>query len=207
MSARLELIVGPMFSGKTERLLVKLARAQYAKKRILVIKPAIDTRTDTFIASRGIMEDGTTATTGSFEAILIYDHEQLRSTLHTNEFDVLAVDEAQFFPNDGDSKDGLGWFGSEIRNLLQERKNDSLHIYVAGLDRDFAEDPFGSISGLLALADSVEKLSAVCMQCGADDARLSQRIFQSDTLKDTQQISIGDIREYQARCRACYSSE
>ena len=199
MTARLEVIVGPMFSGKTERLIAKLHRAQYAKKRVRILKPAHDTRTQGYIASRAVLPDGTTQVTAQLSAVMVHDEESFWKIVHLNKFDVLVIDEVQFFPLDTPMKDSLGWFGRAVRTLLRERHDTSLRIIVAGLDMDFAEEPFGPIPGLLAIADSVEKLTGVCMVCGSDDGYISYRM-----ISDDKQLVVGDIGEYQVRCRSCY---
>jgi thymidine kinase len=201
MTARLEVIVGPMFSGKTERLIAKLHRAQYAKKRVRIIKPARDTRTQGYIASRAVLSDGTTQITDQLSAVMVHDEKDFWHIVSLNKFDVLAVDEAQFFPLDQPMRDSLGWFGRAIRDLLYERRKTSLRIIVAGLDMDFAEEPFGPIPGLLAIADSVEKLTGVCMVCGSDAGYISYRLVSGD-----QQLVVGDVGEYQVRCRSCYEA-
>ena len=199
MTARLEVIVGPMFSGKTEMLIAKLHRAQYAKKRVRIIKPAHDTRTQGYIASRAVHSDGTTEITDTLSAVMVRTEKDFARVVGAADFDVLAVDEAQFFPLDEPLRDALGWFGRAIRALLRERRNTHLRIIVAGLDMDFAENPFGPIPGLLAIADSVEKLTGVCMVCGSDSGYISHRIIPGE-----QQLVVGDAGEYQVRCRACY---
>ena len=199
MTARLEVIVGPMFSGKTERLIAKLHRAQYAKKRVRILKPAHDTRTQGYIASRAVLPDGTTEVTDQLSAVMIHDEDSFWKIVHLNKFDVLAIDEAQFFPLDTPMQDSLGWFGRAVRTLLRERHDTALRIIVAGLDMDFAEQPFGPIPGLLAIANSVEKLTGVCMVCGSDEGYISYRLISGD-----KQLVVGDIGEYQVRCRACY---
>ena len=191
MTARLEVIVGPMFSGKTELLIARLHRALYAKKRIRIIKPAHDTRTQGFIASRAVNPDGTTEITDKLSATMVRTEADFAALIALGDFDVLAVDEAQFFPVDEPMRDSLGWFGRALRALLR--------IIVAGLDMDFAENPFGPIPGLLALADQVEKLTGVCMVCGSDSGYISHRIVPGE-----QQLVVGDAGEYQVRCRACY---
>jgi thymidine kinase len=198
MPSRLEVIAGPMFSGKTERLIAKLYRAQYAKKRIRILKPKQDTRTEAFIASRAVDDKGATRVTATLDAVLIGSREDFLAAIADGDFDVLAIDEAQFFPLD--EGDPLGWLGREIRTLLRARAEKPIRIIVSGLDMDFAENPFSIMPGLMALADSVEKLSAVCMICGADEAHLSQRLSSND-----KQIAIGDADTYQVRCRACYA--
>ena len=199
MTARLEVIVGPMFSGKTERLIAKLHRAQYAKKRVRITKPAHDTRTQGYIASRAVMPDGTTEVTDRLSAVMVRNEEDFARIVRPFDFDVLAIDEAQFFPLDEPLRDSLGWFGRAIRGLLREKRDTGLRIIVAGLDMDFAEEPFGPIPGLLAIADSVEKLTGVCMACGSDAGYISYRLISSE-----KQLVVGDAGEYQVRCRSCY---
>jgi thymidine kinase len=199
MTARLEVIVGPMFSGKTELLIARLHRALYARKRIRIIKPAHDTRTQGFIASRAVNPDGTTEVTDKLSATMVRSEADFARLVAPADFDVLAVDEAQFFPLDEPMRDSLGWFGRAIRDLLRERRDSGLRIIAAGLDMDFAEAPFGPIPGLLAMADSVEKLTGVCMVCGSDAGYISHRIIPGEA-----QLVVGDAGEYQVRCRSCY---
>jgi thymidine kinase len=199
MTARLEVIVGPMFSGKTELLIARLHRALYARKRIRIIKPAHDTRTQGFIASRAVNPDGTTEITDTLSATMVRNEADFAQLVSLGDFDVLAVDEAQFFPLDEPMRDSLGWFGRALRDLMRERQDSNLRIIVAGLDMDFAENPFGPIPGLLAIADSVEKLTGVCMICGSDSGYISHRIVPGE-----EQLVVGDAGEYQVRCRDCY---
>ena len=100
MTARLEVIVGPMFSGKTERLIARLNRAQYARKRVRIIKPAHDTRTQGSIASRAVNPDGTTEVTATLSATMVRNAADFARVTEGDDYDVLAVDEAQFFPLD-----------------------------------------------------------------------------------------------------------
>ncbi|MEI9995798.1 MAG: hypothetical protein WDM91_14475 [Rhizomicrobium sp.] len=200
MTARLELIVGPMFSGKTELLIARLHRALYARKRLRIIKPAHDTRTQGFIASRAVNPDGTTEVTDTLSAAMVRSEEEFWRIAGADDYDVLAVDEAQFFPLDAPLRDSLGWFGRAVRALLRQRRDSALRIIVAGLDMDFQENPFGPIPGLMAIADSVEKLTGVCMVCGSDHGHISHRIVPGEA-----QLVVGDAGEYQVRCRACYA--
>ena len=199
MTVRLEVIVGPMFSGKTELLIARLHRALYARKRLRILKPAHDTRTQGFIAARTVNPDGTTEVSDKLSAVMVRGEEDFWRVAGPEDYDVLAVDEAQFFPLDEPLKDSLGWFGRAIRSLLRERRDSGLRIIVAGLDMDFAEQPFGPIPGLLAIADQVEKLTGVCMVCGSDAGYISQRLIPGE-----RQLVVGDAGEYQVRCRACY---
>lgn len=199
MTARLEVIVGPMFSGKTELLIARLHRALYARKRLRIVKPAHDTRTQGFIAARMVNPDGTTEVSDQLSAVLIRNEEDFWRVAGPEDYDVLAVDEAQFFPLDEPMRDSLGWFGRAIRELMRRRRDTPLRILVAGLDMDFAENPFGPMPGLLAMADVVDKLTGVCMVCGSDEGHISHRIVPGEA-----QLVVGDAGEYQVRCRACY---
>src|ERR1700759_797164 len=201
MTARLEVIVGPMFSGKTERLNSRLHRAQYARKRVRILKPAHDTRTQGSIASRAVNADGSTEVTATLSAVMVRNAADFARVTAEGDYDVLAVDEAQFFPLDEPMTDSLGWFGRAIRELLRTKAQSDLRIIIAGLDMDFAEAPFGPIPGLLAMADSVGKLTGGCMICGSDDGYISHRI-----VPGAEQLVIGDAGEYQVRCRACYEA-
>jgi thymidine kinase len=199
MTARLEVIVGPMFSGKTELLISRLHRVLYARKRLRIVKPARDTRTHGYIAARAVNPDGTTEITDKLSAIMVRHADDFARVTGPDDYDVLAVDEAQFFPLDEPLRDSLGWFGRAIRDLMRARRDSNLRIIVAGLDMDFAENPFGPIPGLLALADQVDKLTGVCMVCGSDQGYISHRIVPGEA-----QLVVGDAGEYQVRCRACY---
>jgi thymidine kinase len=190
-----------MFSGKTERLIARLHRAQYARKRVRILKPAHDTRTQGSITSRSVNPDGTTEVTATLSAMMVRGPEDFRRAIADGEYDVLAVDEAQFFPLDEPMTDSLGWFGRAIRDLMREKAKTDLRLIIAGLDMDFAEAPFGPIPGLLAMADHVEKLTGVCMICGSDGGYISHRIIPGEA-----QLVVGDAGEYQVRCRACYEA-
>lgn len=200
MPSQLHVIAGPMFSGKTERLIAYIRRAQYGKKRVKILTPAVDTRSGKTIAARAIQKNGTTKVTGELPAIPIRSEAELKRELAKDDYDVLGIDEAQFFPG-ADKKDGLGWLGRGVRDLLRRRKDDQIRIFVSGLDLDAFEKPFGAMPGLLALADTVEKLSAVCMVCGASDAHFTKRYS-----KKLAQVAVGDIKEYKAVCRSCYGN-
>ncbi|MBV9046496.1 MAG: thymidine kinase [Alphaproteobacteria bacterium] len=199
MAPRLEVIVGPMFSGKTELLISRLHRVLYARKRLRILKPARDTRTQGFIAARAVNPDGTTEITDKLSALMVRNEDDFARATAGDDYDVLAVDEAQFFPLDEPLRDSLGWFGRAVRELMRARSDSNLRIIVAGLDMDFAENPFGPIPGLLAMADQVDKLTGVCMVCGSDAGYISHRIIPGEA-----QLVVGDAGEYQVRCRTCY---
>ncbi len=143
--------------------------------------------------------DGTTEITDKLSATMVRSEEDFAKVVAGDDYDVLAVDEAQFFPLDEPLRDSLGWFGRAVRELMRARAESGLRIIVAGLDMDFQENPFGPMPGLMAMADSVEKLTGVCMICGSDAGYISHRL-----MPGAAQLVVGDAGEYQVRCRACY---
>ena len=199
MPSRLTVLTGPMFSAKSGELMNYIVRARLAGKRLLVMKPARDTRTST-IAARSVGTNGTASFDRELPAHSVASEEEFWSLARSHAFEVLAVDEAQFFPLDTPMKDSLGWFGRAIRTLLEERRDTETRIIVAGLDTDAFGEPFGPMPGLLALANEVRKLTAVCTRCGSDDAHLTERLSGGSA-----QIQVGDM-EYTARCRACFGA-
>ena len=176
---RLELVVGPMFSGKSEELIRRLKRARIARQRVVCFKPDIDLRYHrTAIASHSQQ---------THEAETVANVERLRETLaeRLDEVDVVGIDEAQFFD------DGVIGFAMELVHLGKR-------VIIAGLDTTFTAEPFGPIPALMAVADEVTKLSAVCMVCGAP-AIHTQRLGASQEL-----VVVGAAGIYEARCRACF---
>jgi thymidine kinase len=177
---RLEVITGPMFSGKSEELIRRLKRARIAKQRVACYKPDIDLRYHrTSIASHSSQtHDAVTVAPTS---------DRLREDLFGNgklhEVDVIGLDEAQFFDTD-------------IIPLALELVHLGKRVILAGLDTTFANEPFGPVPNLMALADEVTKLSAVCMTCG-QPAIHTQRLGQSQEL-----VVVGAAGLYEARCRA-----
>lgn len=178
----LEVICGSMFSGKTEELIKRLHRAEIAKRKIIVFKHTIDNRRSTeFITSHGCDK--------IFAVEIVSPQELLNNIDHT--IDVIGIDEVQFFNN-------------EIINVILKLINMGKRVIVAGLDLDFRGFPFGCIPDLMALADEITKLRAVCMQCG-QDAHFTQRIVNNKPAKfDDPIILVGAEDYYQARCRNCY---
>ena len=176
---RLELIVGPMFSGKSEELIRRLKRARIARQRVACFKPDIDLRYHrTAIASHSSQ---------THEAVTISNVERLREALYPQlpEIEVVGIDEAQFLDE-------------SIIPLAMELVHLGKRVLIAGLDTTFSNEPFGPIPHLMALADEVSKLSAVCMVCGAP-AIHTQRLGQSQEL-----VVVGAAGLYEARCRACF---
>jgi thymidine kinase len=174
---RIEVITGPMFSGKSEELIRRLKRAHIARQRVACYKPDIDLRYHhTAIASHSSQ---------THEASTVATVEELKATLfpQLHEIDVIGIDEAQFF---------------DIRlvPLTVELVHLGKRIVIAGLDTTFNAEPFGPIPALMAIADEVSKLSAVCMVCG-QPAIHTQRLGQSQEL-----VVVGAAGVYEARCRA-----
>jgi thymidine kinase len=176
---RLEVITGPMFSGKSEELIRRLKRARIARQRVLCFKPDIDLRYQrTAIASHSAQ---------THDAVTVANVERLRGELAPllHEVDVIGIDEAQFFD------EGVVPLAMELVHLGKR-------VIVAGLDTTFAAEPFGPIPALMAVSDEVSKLSAVCMVCGAP-AIHTQRLGQSQEL-----VVVGAAGMYEARCRRCF---
>lgn len=180
-----------MRSGKSEELIRHLNRAKWAKMRILVIKPHKDDRTENEIASRVVVEDGTKdfVKSSSFPAVSIETREEIEELFKKEQPDVLGVDEAQFFDT---------WFFDFIVALLRKKRNTKLQVLVAGLDMDAWGRPFGIMPNLMALADEVQKETAICSSCGAH-ASFTQILQTSN-----EQIQVGDAGIYEARCRVCH---
>ena len=176
---RLEVVVGPMFSGKSEELIRRLKRARIAKQRVACFKPDIDLRYHrTSIASHSSQ---------THEAETVANVERLRASLAgvLDDVEVIGIDEAQFFD-------------AGIIPLTMELVHMGKRVLIAGLDTTFNAEPFGPIPALMAIADEVTKLSAVCMVCGAP-AIHTQRLGQSQEL-----VVVGAAGMYEARCRACF---
>lgn len=172
---RIEVICGSMFSGKTEELIRRLKRASFAKQRVEIFKPAIDTRY-------------------SNDEVISHDRNSIQSTpidssasilLFSSEIDVVGIDEAQFFD------EGLV-------NVCNELANRGIRVIIAGLDMDFKGIPFGPMPALCAIADEVTKVHAICVRCG-ELAYISHRIIASD-----KRVLLGEKEEYEPLCRCCY---
>lgn len=163
-----------MFSGKTEELIRRLNRAMIAKKKVEIFKPIIDKRySEDEVVSHSNIRIPSVAVTNS-ESILILAQGQ----------DIVGIDEAQFFDD----------MLPEVCNKLA---NMGIRVIVAGLDMDYKGYPFGVMPRLMAIADEVTKVHAVCMQCG-EPALYSHRLVESDST-----ILLGETKEYEPRCRYC----
>lgn len=176
----LEVITGPMFSGKSEELIRRLKRARIARQRVACYKPDIDLRYHrTSIASHSSQ---------THDAAPIASVEELREVLYPqlDAIEVVGIDEVQFL-------------SPEIIPVTLELVALGKRVLLAGLDTTFANEPFGSVPNLMALADKVTKLSAVCMVCG-QAAIHTQRLGQSQEL-----VVVGAAGLYEARCRAHFT--
>jgi thymidine kinase len=177
---RIEIITGPMFSGKSEELIRRLKRARIARQRVACYKPDIDLRYHrTAIASHSSQTHDASTIAPTSDRL----REDLFGTDRIHQADVIGIDEVQFFDAD-------------IIPLALELVHLGKRVILAGLDTTFANEPFGPVPNLMALADEVTKLSAVCMVCG-QPAIHTQRIGQSQQL-----VVVGAAGIYEARCRA-----
>ena len=172
---RIEVVCGSMFSGKTEELIRRLRRAQFARQRVEIFKPAIDTRY-------------------SEEDVVSHDQKHIRSTpvdssasilLLSSDIDVVGIDEAQFLDQG-------------LVDVCNELANRGVRVIIAGLDMDFRGQPFGPMPALCAIADDVTKVHAICVKCGSL-AYVSHR-----TVADERRVLLGETQEYEPLCRHCY---
>lgn len=181
-SGWLEVVCGSMFSGKTEELLRRVRRAAIAQQQVQLFKPAVDTR---YGLTTVTSHDGL-----KWEAIVVDDSAELiRCVAKTTT--VVAVDEVQFFD--------LGVI--EVCNDLTHR---GLRVIVAGLDTDFRGEPFGPLPTLMAQAEQVDKLHAICMRCGSEASRTQRLIDGRPAFYEDPIVMIGASESYEARCRACH---
>ncbi|MCI5876182.1 MAG: thymidine kinase [Prevotella sp.] len=172
---RIEVICGSMFSGKTEELIRRMKRAKFARQRVVIFKPAIDTRY-------------------SEEDVVSHDNNAIPSTpidtsasilLLAEDIDVVGIDEAQFLD-------------AGLIEVCNELANRGVRVIIAGLDMDFLGVPFGPIPALCAVADEVTKVHAICVKCGAL-AYVSHRLVKND-----RRVMLGEAQEYEPLCRDCY---
>jgi thymidine kinase len=178
----LTVITGSMFSGKTEELIRRLRRALYARRSVLVFKHALDTRSDlTEIRSHNGVPH---------EAIAVSTSGELLEGVEP-ETDVVAVEEAQFF-DEG------------IVDACRRLADSGYGVIVAGLDMDFRGEPFGPMPMLLAEADEVVKLRAICARCGRDASRSQRLIDGKPAPASAPTILVGAQETYEARCRHCH---
>ena len=175
----IEVITGSMFSGKTDELIRRLVRARIAKQKVQVFKPAIDIRY--------AVEKVTSHTGSNFDAIPVQSALQILERLDADTT-VVAIDEAQFFDE-------------EILKVARELADRDLRVIIGGLDMDFRGEPFGPMPLLMAQAERVDKLQAICMVCG-DPASRTQRLVDGKPARhDDPVVIVGASEMYEARCR------
>ncbi len=170
----IEVVCGPMFSGKTEELIRRVKRAQIAKQKVQIFKPKIDDRYhETDVVSHSSMTVGAIAVANPDEILArLYDSTRL-----------VAIDEVQFFDAD-------------VIRVVSKLARRGLRVICAGLDQDYRGLPFGPMPHLLAIADRVDKVQAVCTVCGASASKTFRRTAENDD-----QILVGETEHYEARCR------
>ncbi len=174
-SGWVEVIVGSMFSGKTEELIRRLKRAQIARLKVEIFKPKIDVR---YSDNDVVSHDSTAIRSTPVDAA-----ENLLMLASGN--DVVGIDEAQFFDNN-------------LVRVCNQLANQGVRVIVAGLDMDFQGKPFGPMPQLLATAEYVSKVHAICVKCGGL-AQFSHRVVKSQDL-----VVLGEKDEYEPLCRNCY---
>ena len=173
---RVEVVCGSMFSGKTEDLIRRLRRAQFAKQVVEIFKPAIDVRySEEEVVSHEGNSIPSTPVDSSASILLMAPGS-----------DVVGIDEAQFFDE-------------HIVEVCNELASRGIRVIVAGLDLDFKGQPFGPMPALCAIADEVTKVHAICVRCGAL-AYVSHRIVAGE-----KQVMLGEKQEYEPLCRECYA--
>jgi thymidine kinase len=171
-----------MFAGKTEELIRRARRALYAKKRVQVFKPKID---DRYHEAMVVTHMGV-----KHQAIPALTTDDLRKRVQPDT-DVVLIEEVQFFD-------------PSIVSLCVDLADSGVEVIVAGLDQDFRRQPFGPMPTLLAVADEVLKLRAICMKCGAPASHTYRQIDGKPAREDDPIILIGATEAYEARCRRCY---
>jgi thymidine kinase len=182
-SGCIEVITGSMFSGKTEELIRRVKRAHFARQRVQAFKPRVDDRYDlSSIVTHAAAEDGEKG--GVLEAVAVATSESLESRV-LEVTQVVAVDEAQFFDRG-------------IVDVVQRLADRGLRVILAGLDQDYLGRPFHPMPELMAVAELVTKVHAVCTVCGATASR-SQRLVPEGAT-----VLVGGSESYEARCRACF---
>ncbi len=174
----IEVICGPMFSGKTEELIRRLRRAEYGRQKVQVFKPAIDDR----YAVREVVSHSEQR----LQAQILTEATELESFLE-DDTDVVGIDEAQFFDE-------------RIVEVAERLANRGLRVVAAGLDTDYLGEPFAPMPELMARAEYVSKLLAICVRCGAP-ANRSLRVAGGES-----RVEVGAGDRYEAVCRACYGA-
>ena len=171
-----EVICGSMFSGKTEELIRRLRRAEFAKQDLILFKPSVDKR---YSEKNVVSHRGT-----EFNAVLVTSSKEILNNVQNQK--VVAIDEAQFFDQ-------------QLVEVASELAGRGIRVILAGLDMDYTGAPFGPMPALLASAEYVSKVHAICVSCG----NLAQ--FSNRLVADTDQVMLGAVEEYRPLCRSCFN--
>jgi len=178
LGGSIEVVCGSMFSGKTEELIRRLNRARIARLKVEIFSPKADTRyVENALVSHNSNSIPSTPVENASSILLL-----------ASDVNVVGIDEAQFFDD-------------ELPDVCNVLANKGIRVIVAGLDMDFKGQPFGPMPKIMAMADSVTKLQAVCVQCG-NPAMYSYRLVSNDN-----KILLGEKESYEPRCRICYHAE
>lgn len=176
-SGWIEVICGSMFSGKTEELIRRLKRARIANQNVVIVKHAVDTR---FAKDDVVSHDA-----NNIDAIPISQPSQVYSLVNADT-DILGIDEAQFFD-------------PSLVKVAEDLALKGVRVIIAGLDMDYKGQPFGCMPQLLAVAEYITKVHAICHHCG-NLATHSYRL-----IREEEQVSVGAKEQYEARCRSCFN--
>lgn len=181
-AGKITVVTGSMFAGKSEELIRLARRSLYAKKKVQVFKPSVDDRYHEamVVTHMGVLH----------EAVPVSSVTELRQKIE-KDTDVILIEEAQFFDH-------------SLVDLAVELADKGKEIVLAGLDQDFRRQPFGPMPDLLAVADEVVKLRAICMKCGAPASHTYRMIEGKPAHWDDPIVLIGATESYEARCRRCY---
>lgn len=178
----IEVICGSMFAGKTEELIRRIKRLQYAKKKILVFKPMID---DRYSIDEVVSHNG-----DRIQSISIKEAKEVLQYIDGT-VDAVAIDEVQFFD-------------SSIVQILDYLADKGIRVIAAGLDRDFRGEPFGPMPELLTKAEFVSKLTAICNICGAPATRTQRLVNNQPASYNDPVVLVGASESYEPRCRHCH---
>lgn len=181
-SGWLEVITGPMYCGKSEELIRRLRRVKIAKQKVKVFKPVLDNRYS--------KKDVVSHSGNSIEAVPVDHPEEILDRIDDT-VDVVGIDEAQFFHE-------------ELVEICEDLADQGVRVILAGLDRDFRNKPFGPMPELMAKAEYIDKLHAICIQCGEPASRTQRLIDGEPAAIDDPVILVGASEVYEARCRSCH---
>ncbi|ACA56883.1 thymidine kinase [Clostridium botulinum] len=178
----IEVVAGPMYSGKTEELIRRIRRAEIAKQKVQVFKPEIDNRYS--------KQDVVSHAGDKIQSVPVRSSKEILEKL-LDDTDVIGIDEAQFFDD-------------SLVEIVSKIANNNRRVICAGLDMDFKGEPFGPMPKLMAIAEFVDKIQAVCMVCNNPATRTQRLINGKPAKKSDPVVLIGAQESYEARCRKCH---